>query len=109
MDHKLQLEGVEAATTAETKTSVFYEVLNKAIDNFFPTKVISSHRNDKPWITPNLKSLIIRRQKAFSSSKLLLWRMIRNKTIRLIKHANRVFYNSSVGKLKKLKGSGHYW
>ena len=95
-------EGVEAATTTEEKTSSFYEVLNTAIDFFFPSKVISSHGNDKPWITPELKSLIIKRQKAFSSGKLSLWRLLRNRIIRLIKRAKQVFYNSSVGNLKKL-------
>ena len=93
---------VKSAETVQCKTSTFYETLQGAIDKFFPTKITSNHVADKPWITANLKSLILKRQKAFASGKMCLWGFLRNKSSRLIKNAKQIFYDTSVGKLKKL-------
>ena len=68
---------------------------------YFPTKVISTHCEDKPWISPYLKSLIMKRQKTFLNGNLNLWRSLRNKVSRLIKIAKQTFYDGSVSRLKK--------
>lgn len=92
--------GVNDAVTTNTKTTEFYSTLQSAIDTFFPTKSTSSHCEDKPWFSPELKSLILNRQKAYLSGKFHLWRFLRNKVARLIKSAKRNFYSLSVSRLK---------
>ena len=42
------------------------QVLNP-IDLHFPLKQVKVHETDKPWITPYIKDLVKKRQKAFYS------------------------------------------
>ena len=73
--------------------ATFYQTLHNAIHLFFPIKSVTSHINDKPWITQELKYLIANRQQAFSNNKLHLWRLPRNKISRSIEQSKHSFYN----------------
>ena len=52
------------------KAESFYSTIHEAIDMHFPTKVVRLHTTDKPWITPEIKLLITKRQKAFAEKKM---------------------------------------
>ncbi|CAH1244450.1 FCGBP [Branchiostoma lanceolatum] len=45
------------------------------------------HNKDKPWLKPEIKDMIRRRQKAFSHNKTTLWKYLRNKVNREVKKA----------------------
>ena len=62
----------------------FTAKVNSAVDLFFPLKMVRSHPNDKPWMTPHVKDLILQRQQAYFSSDHSLWRLLRNKVARAI-------------------------
>ena len=47
-----------------------------------PEKSVKVHENDRPWLTKQLKSLIVRRQKALSSNNEVLFKILRNKVNR---------------------------
>ena len=50
----------------QAKANAFYQILDEGIDTVFPTKTVSLHAKDKPWMTDSVKSLIGQRQKAFA-------------------------------------------
>ncbi|KAI8517689.1 hypothetical protein Bbelb_037060 [Branchiostoma belcheri] len=89
-------EGSQAMTTA------FYSTLHQKMDEHFPTRRIKLHIKDKPWMTPAIKALLSKRQKAFVAGKTNKWKALRNKTQSRIKRARQSFYKSKVQNLKKL-------
>ncbi|XP_071485120.1 uncharacterized protein [Diadema antillarum] len=58
---------VHDATDVDAKCETFYSTLLPLIDTYFPTRTTRTHDNDKPWITPKIKSLIKQRQRAFAA------------------------------------------
>ena len=61
------------------------------------------HETDRPWLTSQLKALIARRQKAFSSGNELLYKMLRNKVNRERKRCRSVYYENKVKDLRVSK------
>ena len=57
---------------------------------YIPIKTVRIHRNDAPWITGKLKSLIRLRQKAYEQNNNTLYK----------------FYRNLVNKERKSKGQG---
>ncbi|KAI8484066.1 hypothetical protein Bbelb_381840 [Branchiostoma belcheri] len=94
-------EEVYAEQTCESKTAKFYQTLQKYIETHFPIRRVKMHPTDKPWVTPELKSLILKRQEAFSQGKTCLWKQLRNKINREVKRARKSHYCNRVEKLKK--------
>ncbi|XP_035687426.1 uncharacterized protein LOC118423375 [Branchiostoma floridae] len=88
------------ATSAESKCDAFYSTLKCAVDKYFPTKVVRLHCRDKPWVTPCIKALIAKRQKAFHKGDTSAWKRYRNRFIREISTAKRNHYRDKVEHLK---------
>ncbi|XP_035688786.1 uncharacterized protein LOC118424344 [Branchiostoma floridae] len=88
------------ATSAESKCDAFYSTLKCAVDKYFPTKVVRLHCRDKPWVTPCIKALIEKRQKAFHKGNTSAWKRYRNRVIREISTAKRNHYRDKVEHLK---------
>ena len=59
-----------------------------------PVRSITIHETDRPWVSSQLKQLIIRRQKAFTSGNLPLFRTLRNKVNRERKRCRKVYYEN---------------
>ena len=78
----------------------FTAKVNSTVDLFFPLKIVRSHPNDKPWMTPHIKDLILQRQQAFSTSDHSLWRLLRNKVARAIASSKQSYYTNQVSRLK---------
>ena len=94
--------------SCEIKSAIFYETIGNAIEHFFPTRQIKMHATDKPWITPEVKALIFRRQKAFKEGKTLLWKYLRNKVNREVKKARRSYYSDRIKTLQKENPASWY-
>lgn len=92
-------EVLNASNTSD-KANAFYCTVQEAMDIHFPTKVVKLHSQDKPWITPEIKDLIKKRQVAFAKNKIHLWRFLRNKVIRAIDKAKKYFYKNRIQDLK---------
>ncbi|XP_071808975.1 uncharacterized protein [Asterias amurensis] len=70
------------------KCTEFYETLNCVLDTYFPKKSVKKHPTDKPWLTPYIKSLVVKRQRAFHGNQQSLWRYFRNKINRTSTNRN---------------------
>ncbi|XP_072179177.1 uncharacterized protein [Diadema setosum] len=92
----------EVSDAGETagKCDAFYAALHSAIDQFFPTKQVKTHQNDKPWVTPVLKAMIKQRQSLFKSGSKYQWKACSNKVIRTIAREKQRFYHDRVHNLK---------
>jgi hypothetical protein len=93
---------IQEPISATNLTVSFTTELHSAIDQFFPTKLIKIHDTDKPWMSPILKQLITKRQRAFHSGDEPLWRHYRNKVQYEIRFRKHTYY---VNKVQHLKSS----
>ena len=62
----------------------FYDLTLPLLDELLPQKVAKRHTNDRPWITDQFRSLIRRRQAAWSSNDLPNYHRLRNKINRML-------------------------
>ena len=76
------------------------------MDRHFPTQVVKLHSTDKPWISPKIKLLIKKRQKALVQKKMYLWRFLRNKIARLLSRAEKFYYKDRIQNLKTCDPAG---
>ncbi|XP_033628919.1 uncharacterized protein LOC117291377 [Asterias rubens] len=90
------------------KCTEFYETLNCVLDTYFPKKSVKKHPSDKSWLTPYIKSLVVKRQRAFHGNQQSLWRYFRNKINREIKLAKKTHYTTEVERLKKSNPSSWF-
>ena len=77
----------------------FSSVMNNMIDQYLPLRQIQVDSNDKPWITPEVKDLISKRQAALAMGNGLTFRFYRNKINAPIIIGNRVINTVSEAKL----------
>ena len=87
------------------KSSAMYATINEKIQEFFPSKVTRLHNRDKPWMTPEIKTLINQRQLAFHNKESDRWKVLRNKAKDKIKLAKNSFYNEKIKSLKNQNAS----
>ncbi|XP_078594556.1 uncharacterized protein LOC144872371 [Branchiostoma floridae x Branchiostoma japonicum] len=92
---------VFTAHTAGEKCLALHETLQSKIDEFFPLKSIRLHHQDRPWMSPAIKSLIRARQQAFAREDLATWKLLRNKVQRKINDSKKSYYNNKIKALKK--------
>ena len=52
------------------------EYISCSIDLHFPLEQVTFHESDKPWVTPYIKSLVKKRQKAFHSGNAEQWKSL---------------------------------
>ena len=90
----------QESVSATNLTASFTSDLLSAIEQFFPAKSIKIHETDKPWMSPTVKELIIKRQRAFHSGNGVLWRYYRNKVQYEIRSRKRTYYVKKVQQLK---------
>ena len=91
---------------AQLKTD--FQLLNDILDALVPIKSKTIFSNDKPWITPQFRALIARRQKAFLSGDHTRYKQLRNQVNREKESLAPSFYRSSVDKLANEDSRG-WW
>ena len=57
-------------------------LLLSTLNTIMPERSVKIHVEDCPWITKDLKRLILQRQKAFTAGKMSLFKFLRNKVNR---------------------------
>ena len=72
-----------------------------------PERSVKIHVDDCPWITKDLKRLILQRQKAFTAGKMSLFKFLRNKVNRERKPCRKSYYKAKVQQLSDSKP--HDW
>ena len=81
-------------------TSSFSDDLCNAINIYFPAKSVKLHPTDKPWMSVEIKSLILERQRAYHSGSNDRWRLLRNKVRKAICKRKKEFFARKVMSLK---------
>ena len=79
----------------------FSSTVNSIVETFLPLKKMKSVSNDKPWITPEIKTLIAKRQRAWSKGKNTLFKHYRNKVNASCKRARNSFYNKNIADVQQ--------
>ena len=62
--------------SCQDKCNLFYNLLLLGLDIFLPKKSVEVHCRDKPWITPDLKKLILDRQRALAAGNRKLYNLV---------------------------------
>ena len=70
--------------------------MTNLIDSHFPVKEITTHTKDKPWITPEYKNMIKKRQYAKHKGDTETYNKLRNRINRQTTRLRSRFYNSKV-------------
>ncbi len=71
----------------------------------FPKRTVKLHHKDKPWITPEYKNFIAKRQKAFIQGDHSLYCKLRNQLFREGKRLRSTFLNTKLTELKTNKNN----
>ena len=77
----------------------FQRVVHNAMDSCTPLRYVKQHPNNKPWITPAIREFIKKRQQAWLNDDLPLYKVYRNKVIKLCKKARHKFYNDKINNI----------
>ena len=77
--------------------------------DFFPKRTVKLHDKDKPWIAPEYKNLIAKRQRAFIRGDHSLFCKLRNQVIREGKRLRSTFLNTKLAELKINKNNRKWW
>ena len=86
--------------SVDSLTSSFSDDLCNAINIYFPAKSVKLHPTDKPWMSAEIKSLILERQRAYHSGSNDRWRLLRNKVRIAICKRKKEFFARKVMSLK---------
>ena len=81
-------------------TSSFSDDLCNAINIYFLAKSVKLHPTDKPWMSAEIKSLILEQQRAYHSGSNDRWRLLRNKVRIAICKRKKEFFARKVMSLK---------
>ena len=90
------------------KCSLFIDTTRTELDKCLPVKEVKICKNDKPWMTPEVKDVFDKRENAFIANDKTKWRRLRNKVDRMIISAKRFYYNIRVSHLKLTNPAAWY-
>ena len=76
------------------------DIVNHGLNTIMREQSVKIHQTDRPWLNPDLKHFISKRQKAFASGNKSLFNLLRNKVNRERKSSHKVYYNNKVRDLK---------
>ena len=88
---------------------VYYQtVIEKLIEICFPSKVVTRHTGDKPWITDGYRLLIRKRQRAHMRGDIVEARSLRNQVKRATATLKFDFYHTRIEAMHE-SGTQHWW
>ena len=96
--------------SCEELFGAFHEVLCTGLDLLMPVKRVRINTRDAPWMTSDLKSLILKRQQAFHKhgSDSVQFKFYRNAVNRKRKHSKAKFYETKIDQ-RKQKDPRSWW
>ena len=88
---------------------VYYQtVIDKLIEICFPSKVVTRHTGDKPWITDGYRLLIRKRQRAHMRGDIVEARSLRNHVNRATVKLTFEFYHARIEAMHE-SGTQNWW
>jgi len=89
----------------QKQCDIFYSTISSLLQKHFPLKTITKSDRDKPWVTPEFRELINKRELAWQTGETELWKEMRNRVNRQRKQLASKFYKSKVECLKSTNPS----
>ena len=99
---------ISAASSCEEKTTILQTIIQFGVDSVLPLKTKSVHLTEPPWISPVLKNLIKKRQRALSQGDCVEYRALRNQVNRERKICRSKFHECRVQHLNECCPAG-WW
>ncbi len=81
--------------------------IDNLLDTYIPKQLVTKNRNDKPWITPHFKQMIIKRQWAHREGYSALFKFHRAIVRHAHKYLRKSFYISEVAHL--INSNPRHW
>ena len=86
---------IDIFQSTEEKCQFFNNIIHLGLDTIMPVKSLKIHTQDAPWMTGHLKSLIRKRQKAFSRN-CPTFKFYRNRVNRESKRCKSIYYQTKI-------------
>ena len=84
----------------------YHTIISTLMDKCFPSKTVTRHTSDRPWVTDGFRSLIRKRQRAHMSGDITQERRLRNYVNRA--DSNSIFFQSKIAAINE-SGSRDWW
>ncbi len=91
---------VYTAECPNEKASKFELILHEKYELHFPEKSVKRRKEDKPWITDKLKSMMKARDRAYKQGNDQMYKSLRNDIQREISVAKEKYYNNNIDNLR---------
>ncbi|KAK2149558.1 hypothetical protein NP493_2882g00005 [Ridgeia piscesae] len=88
--------------------SYYQTVICNLMEICFPTKIVTRHTADKPWVTDWFRDLVRKRQRAHMSGDLNQAKILRNKVNRAASKLKYNFYQTQIAAMHE-SGSHDWW
>ena len=88
--------------------SYYQTVISNLMEICFPTKVVTRHTADKPWVTDWFRDLVRKRQRAHMSGDMNQAKILRNKVNRAASKLKYNFYQTQIAAMHE-SGSHDWW
>ena len=88
--------------------SHYQTVICNLMEICFPTKIVTRHTDDKPWVTDWFRDLVRKRQRAHMSGDLNQAKILRNKVNRAASKLKYNFYQTQIAAMHE-SGSHDWW
>ena len=89
-------KNVISASSVDAKLEEFLTATSNMINDFFPTKTVKFHQNDKFFMTAKLKKMNRARNCAYKQGKTARFRFLRNRVKYEIRVAKERYYNDNI-------------
>ena len=86
---------IDIFQSTEEKCQFFNNIIHLGLDTIMPVKSLKIHTQDAPWMTGHLKSLLRKRQKAFSRN-CPTFKFYRNRVNRERKRCKSIYYQTKI-------------
>ena len=92
-----------SVSSTHEKAENLQSMLMNAMDKFLPQKTVSFSSDDSPWVNPQIKSTIRRRQREYRKNRRSdKWKQLQDKVIKMVSKAKTKYY-ANVVKYQSLK------
>ena len=88
--------------------SCYQTVICNLMEICFPTKIVTRHTADKPWVTDWFRDLVRKRQRTHMSGDLNQAKILRNKVNRVASKLTYNFYQTQIAAMHE-SGSHDWW
>ena len=103
-----QWESAMCNYSSNEKLEYFTQVIHDKIEYYFLKRTAKFHVKDKPFVTGNIKNLIITRDRAFRNIDKERYRFLRYKVTEEIRKEKRIYYNKKIKPLRN-NDSKSWW